>query len=76
MFGKRSEILVGGGGGSIFVAIFHLILPQEVYTRIFNTLGRSLLVEKFVWVGGSKVNLELVSGQNQDLGFGFGLGPS
>ena len=67
-----------GCGVVVFFAIFHLILPQEVYTRIFKTLGQSLLVEKFVRVGGGgglKVNLVLALVQNQDLGFGFGLRP-
>ena len=35
---------------NIIFDIFYLFLPQQVCTRIFMTLGQSLLGEKFVWV--------------------------
>ena len=57
--------------------IFHLIFQNLVYTRIFRILVQTLLGEKFVWVGGFYSEFSVSFGPtDQDLNFGFGLGPS
>ena len=76
--GNGLKLFFGGDRTKIFVAIFHLTLPQLVFTRICMSLGQYHLEE--VCVGGGwvvlKVSLVLALVQTQNLGFGFGLGPS
>ena len=57
---------------------FLLIFQNLVYTRIFRILVQTLLGEKFVWgVGGLYSEYGVGFGPtDQDLNFGFGLGPS